>query len=289
MDKELLNSCFDDTGKLAGSNLKSLEIIIEKFPYFQAARMLYLAGLKHTKSPEYNSYLSKVSAFAPDRLNLYFTINPADKAPSIPVNTEKEKSEKGNAKTAVIIDDDTTLVLEEDVAPNEGDVHSIEVDAEIHNTLQTDSELLELGENHEKQEPRHKTSEETFIDPQLFTLEIPNEFLDDSAFGAKREEDTITDAGEKANSDKLIEKFIETNPRIVPRQRPTETTKEQDDISLESIKESDDVISEPLALIYASQGLNKKAISIYEKLCLKFPEKRAYFAGQIEKLKNKPE
>ena len=219
--------------------------------------MLYLAGLKHTKSPEYNSFLSKVSAFAPDRLNLYFTINPADKVPSIPVNTEG-KSEKGNAKTAVIIDDDTTLVLEEDVAPNEGDVHSIEVDAEIQNTLQTDSELLELGENHEKQEPRHKTSEETFIDPQLFTLEIPNEFLDDSAFGAKREEDTITDAGEKANSDKLIEKFIETNPRIVPRQRPTETTKEQDDISLESIKESDDVISEPLALIYASQGLNKK-------------------------------
>ena len=27
-------------------------------------------------------------------------------------------------------------------------------------------------------------------------------------------------------------------------------------------------------------------ISIFEKLCLKYPEKRAYFAAQIEKLKN---
>jgi hypothetical protein len=38
-----------------------------------------------------------------------------------------------------------------------------------------------------------------------------------------------------------------------------------------------------------AQGKNSKAVSIYEKLCLKYPEKRVYFAAQIERLKNQPD
>ena len=48
-----------------------------------------------------------------------------------------------------------------------------------------------------------------------------------------------------------------------------------------------EIVSQSLADLLAKQGHHKKAISMYEKLSLIFPEKRAYFAAQIKKIKGK--
>ena len=55
-----------------------------------------------------------------------------------------------------------------------------------------------------------------------------------------------------------------------------------------SVKENDDLVTETLANIYAQQGNTDKAISAYEKLALKYPEKRIYFANLIHKLGEEP-
>ena len=47
------------------------------------------------------------------------------------------------------------------------------------------------------------------------------------------------------------------------------------------------LVSETLAEIYAQQELYPRAIEIYKKLILLYPEKSAYFASLIEKVKNK--
>jgi hypothetical protein len=81
----------------------------------------------------------------------------------------------------------------------------------------------------------------------------------------------------------LIDKFISLNPRIEPRKDKTEHPVE--DLSTQYSEEKGGFVTETLARIYLNQGYYSKAIEIYEKLSLKFPEKSGYFATQIEKIK----
>lgn len=86
---------------------------------------------------------------------------------------------------------------------------------------------------------------------------------------------------ENADDNDLIARFIAEKPRI----KPKEVTDHQKDISRESTKEDDDLLTETLIKVYIAQGYIEKAIKSYEKLSLKYPEKSTYFANQIKELK----
>jgi hypothetical protein len=51
------------------------------------------------------------------------------------------------------------------------------------------------------------------------------------------------------------------------------------------VNNDDGIISEALASLLVQQGHNEKALSMYERLTLKYPEKSTYFAAQIENLR----
>lgn len=79
----------------------------------------------------------------------------------------------------------------------------------------------------------------------------------------------------------LIDQFLSTNPRIQPK---GELPPVIEDISVNSLVDNGEIVTEMLAKIYLSQGLIAKAVDVYEKLILKFPEKRAYFVAELEKI-----
>lgn len=88
---------------------------------------------------------------------------------------------------------------------------------------------------------------------------------------------------EEKSNNHLISSFIKGEPGPIRADQKTSLT---GDVSLASIREHDGFITDTLARIYVKQGLLAKAIYAYEKLSLKYPEKSAYFAAQIEKIRN---
>lgn len=86
----------------------------------------------------------------------------------------------------------------------------------------------------------------------------------------------------KFKGQSLIDKFIETNPKISPINSGPEEHNNVPSLLDTDISES--IFTESLAKIYIKQKQYDKAKRIFEKLNLKFPEKNRYFADQIEKI-----
>lgn len=82
----------------------------------------------------------------------------------------------------------------------------------------------------------------------------------------------------------LIDRFIIEKPHIKPV-GDAPVTEMPENVSNDETNVTDSIFTESLAKIYIKQGQYSKAIRIFEKLNLKYPEKSSYFADQISFLK----
>lgn len=88
---------------------------------------------------------------------------------------------------------------------------------------------------------------------------------------------------EKLTKDEIISRFIDAEPKIT---RPQKEFFNPANYARQSVVDSETIVSETLATIFLQQGYKEKAIKVYQKLSLVFPEKSTYFAKCVEKIKN---
>ena len=167
------------------NSLPAIKDLVQQYPYFQAARMLYIRNLKNTDDLSYHAELKKGAINVPDRVRLEQIMN-------------KAASEKKEQSTVTVVADDANI------------------------------ESVPQLKHHD-----------------------------------------------------LIDSFITANPHI----KPVGEASDVETVVLDNTNVTDSIFTESLAKIYIKQGQYDKAIRIFEKLNLKYPEKSIYFADQIRFLK----
>lgn len=98
--KELIN----DRTKLNADTLVELKAVVEEYPFFQTARLLYVANLYAVHDRSFGEELRKASVFLPDRRALFYMIEGEHYVIETPENAVPVASEKGKDRTISLID-----------------------------------------------------------------------------------------------------------------------------------------------------------------------------------------
>ncbi|MEC4114495.1 hypothetical protein GJV77_11655 [Myroides pelagicus] len=254
---------------LTSCSIEELEGLLVRYPYFQSVRSILLKKLYQDNSKKYNSMLKTTAAYTLDREILFEYITTESflqesfvqpiKAPLLSTNEEKEQKEIDNG----ISTNDIQEPKEEVTEATDNPIDSIE---ELENKLEIGSPLtISKNEKHSYEEWLKLTN--------YSPIDRENEPL------LTEKEKNIEEKKKKNLT--IIDRFIETNPKIVATKKGTLTP-----VNIEtSTQENTNLMTETLAKIYLEQKKYQKAIQAYEILILKYPEKSSFFANQILDIK----
>lgn len=286
---------------VSATDIAGLQEVLGRYPYFQPARALLVRALKLSDDISYQEELKDAALHAGDRRLLRTIVESVvltkiqeetipDKPLTISVEFETEIHLDEKPKKAEI--QTFTKDLQEEVVEN------LEPSPEVlieQPSIVKDAEILSqildypiVSETPEKNIQPIPSAPQVSPEPEKlsFTEWLKRSKVEHPAKPTLSKESLkeTTEAKPKVVEETLISKFIETDPRISP---PTKAAFFSPvDMARKSVEDRDDVVSETLAKIYAAQGDVQRAIRIYNKLCLLYPEKNSYFAALIETLEN---
>jgi hypothetical protein len=284
--------------------IREVNELIEVFPYFQSAHLLLLKGMYTNEDVKLENQLRTSAIHIGDREVLYWLLNSRDSS-----EMQKTESKEQNNSIKESISDTQQTVIESarnsdsminEIEKNSGETEITEIPGLLNRNSAHSVLIATEADDTDPAGTVFLLDEETlpsddkvfFMDPgfslpdrsDLLELDLDDDvkFLPGKNAPSEELDKNETNTNKLIQSE-LINKFIIANPRIEPQKDKTNLSNE--DISKLFVEESASLVTETLAKIYVSQGYYSKAIDIYEKLSLKFPEKSSYFASQIEKVK----
>ena len=247
MNKDEFTSYLKDPGMLNSDSVSQLSSLISEFPYCQSARILLTLNLFKEQNVRYDAELKTTAIYVNNRRLLKKHIDSLNTKKVVVILPDEDIIEKQDTSTDHVTEEEVVKeVLSEHQA---SDMNSDDEAADI-------LEVRDIVERH------------------IQELESENELR-----RKKEDESEKRPKPVKTKSD-LIDEFIENQPSI---SRPKTQFYDPVDKAKESIVDNENIVSETLAGIFLDQGYLLKAIKIYQKLSLKFPEKSSYFAALIKK------
>lgn len=281
--------------------------LVKEFPYCQSGQILLAIHLNQNNHLLFEQQLKKSAIYSSDRKRLFDLISttkeeekqeikpievvkpietptieleqtepivelaeqPKEILETIPPSPKPEPETKVEPKPEKVSKDEKEKLLEMEYI-NQAISNSYTLEMESEEDLR-DNTLDEKKPAIEQIEELNETTEFTFSD---WLKHLPT---------SEPQEKTKKAPYRKVNLD-LIDKFIQEDPKIKPKK--TEFYSPVNMARLSVIDDSD-LVSETLALIQVEQGNLEAALKTYQKLSLKNPEKRTYFANQIKILNQK--
>ncbi len=250
MEKDILRHIIENPQSIKKDDIESLSSIVDTYPYFTVAQVLLAIGYDLNEDRKASKQLRLAAAMVPDRNALRCLM--------------AESKEK---MTVVDLPDELGNERQQSAVSSQPSVDEIVIPK-----IDLSKSQEELSKEMMLLEEKRKSIDELKSLIELRLVEL-------------RRESEETKNGEKTLSkDEIIDKFIAENPQI---SRPKQEFYDPMVVAQTSVLDKENIISETLATIYLNQGYVDKAISMYEKLSLKNPEKSVYFAELINKAKNK--
>ena len=265
MDSKQLIGYMTRPERLKGEAVREVENLVTKHPYFTVGQALLAIAYQNTDNPKYNQQLKLAAAVVPnrDKLRLFSVIarHRLESEPEIPALPDE------------FVPTDNVFTSIESI-----DTKEEQNDSVIREKVFIIPEI-DLSGSHEQ------------LSAEMALLEEKRKSLDElKAIIAKRLKEIETEKQRKEKDEpepkklsrkELIDKFILENPSIT---RPKAEFYNPISVAQNSITDQEKIVSETLAKIYEQQSYFEKAISVYEKLMLKNPEKSSYFAAQIKRI-----
>ncbi len=269
-----------------------LEEVLKAYPYFQAARAVHLKGLKNLNSFKYNNALKVAASYTTDRDVLFDYITSKEflqnaiadtisgkSAPLSEFETVSEEIEAAPEAKKKLIEDSKDHPLPQNLQQADAIL-----DPKLFTSKETgnvevpqseqDTNGLEIGK------PLPFTKKERYSFAEWLQLTSLKTIKRDEA-PAQEEmqpiEFPLEEAVLKNKKFELIDKFIATKPKIVPKENPLKI-----DISESTKIDKKELMTVTLAKVYLEQKKYKKAIQAYKILSLKYPEKSGFFADRIK-------
>lgn len=253
--REQLIQYMEKPGLLKEQTIGELKEIIDEFPYFQSAQLLYTCNLFTRANFRFSDYLKTCSIYATDRTVLYRLLQPRiQNEPAL---------QKVNGTEEQVSESSALIELSEE------------------NQI-TEAEFPQISSTQSNAAENAGFDLLSFEHPETTFYALPETDQLSGHMDSTQEQDEIPGTDKKID---LIEQFIKVNPTILPRIENLPVQEEPSGLKDDAETEKEEFITETLSRIYLKQGHYQKAIDSFRRLSLKFPEKSVYFAQQIEEIK----